>query len=152
MVRTVLASGVFDLLHPGHVIYLSEAKRAGGKNARLIVVVARDSTVRKVRNRGPVFNEEARRILVESLKPVYKAILGSEPFSFEEIVRKVNPDVVAFGYDQERWMRDFLKTKKRMKWKIKAVRIKEFKSSPIHSSSAAVKKILKQDAWRKASG
>ncbi|MDH5361703.1 MAG: FAD synthase [Aigarchaeota archaeon] len=147
-----MASGVFDLLHPGHVIYLSEAKRAGGKNARLVVVVARDSTVRKVRNRGPVFNEEARRILVESLKPVDKAILGSEPFSFEEIVRKVKPDVVAFGYDQERWMGDFLKTKKRMKWKVKAARIKEFKSSPIHSSSAAVEKILKQDAWRKASG
>jgi len=150
MVRTVLASGVFDLLHPGHVVYLSEAKRAGGKSARLIVVVARDSTVRKVRNREPVFNEEARRILVESLKPVDEAILGSEPFSFEEIVRKVRPDVVAFGYDQESWMRDFLKAKNGMKWKTKAVKIREFKSSPIHSSSAAVQKILKENAWRKA--
>lgn len=145
-----MASGVFDLLHPGHVVYLSEAKRAGGKSSRLIVVVARDSTVRKVRNREPVFNEEARRILVESLKPVDEAILGSEPFSFEEIVRKVRPDVVAFGYDQESWMRDFLKAKNGMKWKTKAVKIREFKSSPIHSSSAAVQKILKENAWRKA--
>lgn len=152
MVRTVLASGVFDLLHPGHVMYLSEAKKAGGNDARLVVVVARDSTVRKVRKRGPVFGEEARRILVESLKPVDEAILGSEPFSFEEIVGKVKPDVVAFGYDQESWMRDFLKAKKRMKWKAKAVRIKEFRSSPVHSSSAAVQKILKEDAWRKAGG
>jgi len=150
MVRTVLASGVFDLLHPGHVIYLSEAKRAGGKNARLVVVVARDSTVRKVRNREPVFNEEARRILVESLKPVDEAILGNEPFSFEKIVGKVNPDVVAFGYDQENWMREFLKARKKMKWKTKAVKIREFRSSPIHSSSAAVQKILKDNAWRKA--
>jgi len=150
MVRTVLASGVFDLIHPGHVVYLSEAKRAGGKSSRLIVVVARDSTVRKVRNREPVFNEEARRILVESLKPVDEAILGSEPFSFEEIVWKVRPDVVAFGYDQGSWMRDFLKAKKGMKWKTKAVKIRQFKSSPIHSSSAAVQKILKENAWRKA--
>jgi len=45
--KVVLASGTFDLLHFGHVKYLEEAKKAGGKNAELIVIVARDSTVEK---------------------------------------------------------------------------------------------------------
>jgi FAD synthetase len=44
--KVVVASGTFDLLHLGHVRFLEEAKKAGGKNAELIVIVARDSTVK----------------------------------------------------------------------------------------------------------
>ena len=45
--KKVMASGTFDLLHPGHGIYLQEAKNLGGYNSKLFVVVARDSTVEK---------------------------------------------------------------------------------------------------------
>ena len=51
--KVVLASGVFDLLHLGHVKFLEEAKKAGGPNSELVVIVARDSTVEKAKGRKP---------------------------------------------------------------------------------------------------
>ena len=58
--KVVLASGVFDLLHLGHVRFLEEAKRAGGENAKLIVIIARDSTVEKTKGRKPIMSEDQR--------------------------------------------------------------------------------------------
>ena len=94
MVR-VMASGVFDLIHLGHVHYLEEAKRLGDE---LVVVVARDSTVRKEKHE-PITPEEFRRHLVESLKPVDKAVLGGERDMYQ-IVEELKPDIIALGYDQ----------------------------------------------------
>ena len=68
--KVVLASGVFDLLHFAHVKYLEEAKEAGGPNAELIVIVARDSTVEKRRGEKPIIPENQRVALVDSLKVV----------------------------------------------------------------------------------
>ena len=61
--KVVLASGVFDLLHLGHVKFLEEAKKAGGKDAELIVIIARDSTVEKNKGRKPIMPENQRRAL-----------------------------------------------------------------------------------------
>ena len=63
--KVVLASGVFDLIHLGHVRFLEEAKRAGGENAKLIVIIARDSNVEKMKVRKPIMSEDQRRVLVE---------------------------------------------------------------------------------------
>lgn len=94
MVR-VMATGVFDLLHAGHLHYLEAAKELGDE---LVVVVARDSTVRE-RKHEPITPEEMRRTMVESLKPVDKAILGTEGDMYE-IVMDIKPDIIALGYDQ----------------------------------------------------
>ncbi|MDD1764685.1 MAG: FAD synthase [Candidatus Methanomethyliaceae archaeon] len=96
----VLAAGVFDLLHYGHLRYLEEAKNLGGEDAELIVVVARDSTVLKRKGRLPVMNEVHRRALVEALKPVDKAILGGVDLNTTKVIQKVKPDIIALGYDQ----------------------------------------------------
>ncbi len=90
-----MASGVFDLIHLGHVHYLEEAKRLGDE---LVVVVARDSTVRRQKHE-PITPEEFRRHLVESLKPVDKAVLGGEGDMYQ-IVEELKPDIIALGYDQ----------------------------------------------------
>ena len=95
MVR-VMASGVFDLLHTGHLHYLEEAKKLGDE---LIVVVARDSTVRKEKHE-PITSEDVRRELVDALKPVDEAVLGKEGDMFE-VVEGIKPDVIALGYDQQ---------------------------------------------------
>ena len=100
MGKKVLAAGVFDLLHYGHLRYLEEAKRLGGDGAELIVVVARDSTVLKRKGRLPVMKEEHRRALVEALKPVDKAILGGVDLDTAKVIREVKPDIIALGYDQ----------------------------------------------------
>ena len=94
MVR-VMASGVFDLIHPGHISYLKQAKSLGD---HLTVVVASDATVRKKKHE-PVTPESMRAMIVGSLKPVDEAIVGSEGDMFET-VSKVNPDVIVLGYDQ----------------------------------------------------
>jgi len=91
----VMASGVFDLLHIGHLYYLEEAKKYGDE---LIVVVACDETVRKKKHE-PIMPAEERRKLVEALKPVDKAVVGYED-DFLRIVEEIKPDVIALGYDQ----------------------------------------------------
>ena len=91
----VMASGVFDLLHIGHLHYLEEARKYGDE---LIVVVACDETVRR-RKHEPIMPAEERRRLVEALKPVDKAVIGYED-DFLKIVEEIKPDVIALGYDQ----------------------------------------------------
>ena len=98
--RTVLATGVFDIIHPGHLKFLQESKKLGGPKARLVVVVARDKTVIKRKGRRPVIPEQSRREMVAALKPVDKAILGREEADYLGILRKIKPDVVSVGYDQ----------------------------------------------------
>lgn len=94
MVR-VMASGVFDILHLGHLHYLRQAKELGDD---LVVVVARDSTVRRMKHE-PVTPEDIRRDLVGALKPVDEAILGHEDDIYKT-VEKVRPDIIALGWDQ----------------------------------------------------
>ena len=89
----VMAQGVFDLLHPGHLHYLEKAAELGDK---LTVVVARDSHVA----RDSYFSEEERRKMVSGLKPVDEAVLGSEK-SIYRTLEKVKPDVIALGFDQK---------------------------------------------------
>ncbi|OGS61109.1 MAG: FAD synthase [Euryarchaeota archaeon RBG_19FT_COMBO_69_17] len=94
MVR-VMATGVFDLLHPGHVYFLREARRLGDE---LVVVVARDATARRFKHE-PITGEASRLQLVESLKPVDRAILGREG-NIYDILDELRPDVIALGFDQ----------------------------------------------------
>ena len=110
----VLASGVFDLLHLGHVKFLEEAKKAGGKNAKLVVVIARDSTVEQTKHRKPVVPENQRRALVESLKVVDLAVLGLENFDVGNVIENIKPDLIALGYDQddmEQRVKQYIKSK-----------------------------------------
>jgi len=90
-----MASGVFDILHTGHVHYLSEAKKLGDE---LVVVVATDATVRR-RKHEPITPEKMRLELVSSLKPVDHAVLGHQGDMYE-VVAELRPDIIAIGYDQ----------------------------------------------------
>jgi len=98
--KIVIASGVFDLIHLGHIRFLEKAKEAGGVYAQLIVVVARDSTVNKMKGKLPLIPEQERRAIVEMLKPVDMAVLGNEPLDIAGIIKKWKPDIIAVGYDQ----------------------------------------------------
>ena len=95
--KRVMAVGVFDLLHAGHLHYLEQAKALGG---HLTVVVAHDDTVRK-RKHEPVTGQDLRRRMVEGLKPVDDSIIGNPPnVPIFDILPIVNPDIIALGYDQ----------------------------------------------------
>ena len=95
--RRVMAVGVFDLLHAGHLHYLEQAKALGD---HLTVVVAHDDTVRQ-RKHEPVTPMALRCRLVEGLKPVDEAVVGNPPASaIFDILEQVQPDIIALGYDQ----------------------------------------------------
>lgn len=142
--RVVLASGVFDLLHLGHVKFLEEAKKAGGKNAELIVIIARDSTVQETKGRKPIMPESQRRALVESLKVVDEAVLGFENFDIGDVIDRIKPDVVALGYDQaamERRVREYVN---RHGLDVKVVRVGKFEEDELDSSSKIRQKIIEK--------
>ncbi len=94
MVR-VMASGVFDIIHTGHIHYLQQAKALGDE---LIVVVACDDTVRKKKHE-PITPDVMRARIVDNLKPVDKAIVGGEGSIFDT-VRMISPDIIVLGFDQ----------------------------------------------------
>ena len=95
--RLVMGFGTFDTVHPGHLFYLNELKRLGDE---LIVVIARDSNVDKIKGRHPHLNEEARRKAVLATGIPDQAVLGDER-DFYKVVRDFSPSVLGFGYDQE---------------------------------------------------
>jgi cytidyltransferase-like protein len=133
-IKVVLAGGVYDVLHVGHLAALTEAKKLGDV---LVVVVATDTTVETLKERKPVFPEEDRRVLVEGLKPVDVAILGYEDvgFGFEQVLDEVKPDIVAFGYDQERLERTVSEIIRRHSLKIEIRRLPRFEGERYVSSS-----------------
>jgi len=140
--RVVLASGTFDLLHLGHVKYLEEAKKAGGKNAELIVIIARDGTVEKRKGKKPVMPEDQRRALVESLKVVDEAVLGYEEFDISNVVEKIKPDVIAVGHDQDGIEREVRRAVAEKRLHIEIVKIGKFGKNELNSSSTIKRKII----------
>jgi FAD synthetase len=90
----VLATGTFDILHPGHLLYLEEAKKLGDE---LWVIVARSSMVKH--KPKPLLPELQRLTMISSLKPVDHAILGDEHDMFKPL-KDIKPDIIVLGHDQ----------------------------------------------------
>lgn len=88
--------GTFDYLHEGHYYLFREAKKYGDE---LIVVVAKDDTVKKVKGRKPEKKEKLRLKEVQNLAEVDKAVLGYKDDKYK-IIKKIEPDVIVLGYDQ----------------------------------------------------
>ena len=95
-IRVIFIGGGFEIIHYGHVYTIGKARELGDA---LVVSVARDSTIRKRKNREPLVGEEDRVKLLSSLRQVDAAILGVEGDIYITL-EKVRPDVVALGYDQ----------------------------------------------------
>lgn len=140
--KVVLASGVFDLLHLGHVRFLEAAKETGDSNAELIVIVARDSTVEKRKKERPVIPESQRCALVGSLRVVDESILGFEEFDIGRVIEKIKPDVIAVGHDQADMERTVRKHVRNNDLKISVVKIGEFGEDELNSSSKIKQKII----------
>ena len=138
----VLASGTFDLLHLGHVRFLEEAKKAGGNNTKLVVIVARDSTVKAQKGKTPVMPADQRRALVESLKVVDEATLGQEGVSIQQVIENIKPDIIAVGHDQYGTEKQVLKAINENGLKINVAKIGKFGKQELDSSSKIVRKII----------
>ncbi|WP_337861096.1 adenylyltransferase/cytidyltransferase family protein [Ferroplasma sp.] len=93
----VMASGVFDILHLGHVHYLNESKSFGDY---LVVVVASDYTAKK-HGKALIFNEVERAALVSELKMVNEVMIGHSNDNIFQTVNEIKPDIITLGYDQK---------------------------------------------------
>jgi len=91
----VLIAGNFDVIHPGHIYFLTEASKLGD----VTVVVARDETIKKFKGRASIFNENERKLILENLKMVEKVILGDQKDFFAPVLTE-NPDIIFLGPDQ----------------------------------------------------
>jgi FAD synthetase len=132
--KTVMAFGTFDVLHPGHIAYLEQAKRMGD---RLVVVVARDSSVAIIKGRRPIFGEKERLEIVSSLRVVDKAVLGAEVKTEGGrfgIIRRFHPSVIALGYDQQKNAETLKEWLRREGIGAKVVRMKALKPDTYRSS------------------
>ncbi|MCP3685637.1 MAG: FAD synthase [bacterium] len=92
----VMVFGTFDILHPGHSYFLKQAKKKGDY---LVAVLARDLTVKDVKNRFPKNNEQLRLKNLEKLKIADKVLMGSLSDKFE-LIEQEKPDIICLGYDQ----------------------------------------------------
>jgi len=94
--RVVLAGGVFDIIHPGHIHTLNSAKALGDV---LVVVVATDTTAQKMKKRKPLHKQNQRKDLVSVLSMVDLCVIGQEGDIFKT-VEIIKPEIIALGYDQ----------------------------------------------------
>ena len=127
--KIVLAGGVFDIIHPGHIHTLTAAKALGDV---LVVAIATDKTAQKMKKMQPLHNQELRCELVSSLSMVDEAIVGHEEDIFET-VKEVKPDIIALGYDQIHQEKSISDGCKRISLDVEIVRLQ----SPIPKLSSS---------------
>jgi len=131
--KIVLAGGVFDIIHPGHIHTLNAAKALGDI---LVVAIATDKTAEKMKKRSPLHNQELRRELVSCLSMVDKAIVGHEDDIFQT-VKEVKPNIIVLGYDQVHQEKFISDGCKRINLNVEIVRL----DSPVpHLSSSEIEK------------
>ena len=92
----IMGFGTFDGVHPGHRFFLGELKKMGDE---LIIVIARDKNVKKVKRKEPKYNEKERLRKIEETGIPTKVVPGNEE-DFYEIIHQHKPDVIGLGYDQ----------------------------------------------------
>ncbi len=129
-ITKVLVFGTFDILHPGHIKLFREAKKYGDY---LTVVVARDKTVKEVKDREPKYTEDERLAHVSEMNVVDQAILGSE-YDKYDVIEEVNPDFICLGYDQKDFTSDLEDEIKKRGLDVKIVRLKPYKEDKFKSS------------------
>ncbi len=127
--RVVLAGGVFDIIHPGHIYTLNAAKALGDV---LVVVVATDSTAEKMKKRTPLHKQEQRRDLVKSLSMVDLCVIGQEGDIFKT-VEAIKPEIIALGYDQTHQEKFITDGCKKLNLNIKVARLQ----SPVPEISSS---------------
>jgi FAD synthetase len=137
--KQVVVAGTFDILHPGHVFLISEAAKLGD----VVVVVARDKNVVRVKGHPAIVPERQRRFMVEAVKGVAKAVLGSESADLYRIIEQLEPDILLLGPNQQVSTEKVQKELQQRKLKTKVQRLESlFTDYPLSSTSAIVDKAL----------
>ena len=128
--KVVLAGGVFDIIHPGHIHTLNSAKALGDV---LVVVIATDNTAEKMKKRKPLHTQDQRQMLVNSLSVVDLSMVGHEGDIFKT-VDIIKPQVIALGYDQVHQEKFITEGCKKINLDVKVARLQ----SPIPEVSSSI--------------
>lgn len=133
--KRVMVFGTFDIVHLGHLHMLWEARGLGDE---LIVVIARDKTVKKIKGFKPMFTESYRKAYINKLRIADKVVLGSKGKDKHLVIRRYKPDIIALGYDQINFTQGLSNVFKSKK--IKIVCLKSYKNKTYKSS--VIKELL----------
>jgi len=125
----VLAFGTFDGIHPGHLDFIRQAKLHG----HLTIVVARDETVKQVKHKSAVHNEQERLAALKAVPGVDDAVLGNTGDKYK-VVLEHKPDVICLGYDQVAFTDKLEQFLKERGIEAKIVRLKPFRPEKFKSS------------------
>ncbi|HPS22484.1 MAG TPA: FAD synthase [Methanoregulaceae archaeon] len=136
--KTVVATGTFDLLHPGHLYYLEESRRLGDE---LYVIIARDANVRH--KPRPVIPEDQRMKMVGALKPVDHAVLGDLHDMFRPI-REIQPGIITIGFNQHFDEAKLVADLRSRGISSDVVRIDQYPGDSCSSTSRIIRKVLEQ--------
>ena len=136
--KTVVATGTFDLLHPGHLYYLEESRRLGDE---LYVIIARDANVRH--KPRPVIPEDQRMKMVGALKPVDHAVLGDLHDMFQPI-REIQPAIITIGFNQHFDEAKLVADLRSRGISSDVVRIDQYPGDSCSSTSRIIRKVLEQ--------
>jgi FAD synthetase len=141
----VMATGTFDLLHMGHIYYLREAKKLGDT---LVVVVATDSTVQKLKH-DPITPQESRVNLIRELKMVDEVYLGHDDDMYA-IVQEIKPDIIALGFDQIHNDTTIKNELKKRKLNVKLVRLPKYEGgSDLDGTRRIIQKVIAAHEFQK---
>jgi len=135
-VKRVVATGTFDILHPGHIYYLEESRKLGDE---LHVIVARDANVRH--KPRPVIGEAQRLKVVQALRVVDSARLG-DPTDMFQPIREIDPAVITLGFNQHFREEDLRRALRERGMGAEVVRIGEYSGDPCSSTRRIIERIL----------
>ncbi|MHA1156351.1 MAG: adenylyltransferase/cytidyltransferase family protein [Candidatus Heimdallarchaeota archaeon] len=131
------------IMHPAHLRFLLEARKtADCPECQLVVVLARDSSIERIKGHKPIFHELERLRLLSGLRVVDFARLGNEGSKHFDVILEINPDYIVLGYDQiqnDQPLQNFL-TEHDLNTQL--CRLPKFESGDLISSSEVRNKVL----------
>ena len=130
---TVMVFGTFDGLHPGHFHFFKQARGLAPSKSFLVVSVARDKNVFRIKKRYPFLNEGQRILLVKKCVLVDRVVLSGVTNYLPHIVKE-RPDIIALGYDQRAYVPNLKKDLKNKGLPVKIVRLKAYKKNIFKNS------------------
>lgn len=136
--KKVLVTGAFDGLHQGHVDFFKQAKALGD---HLIVIVARDETIKRVKKRTSYNTEDSRLATVGQVSHVDTAILGHHTDPYQRIVEYL-PDIIALGYDQQIFTENLKNELKKRGILVEIVRLQPYEPEQFKSSKFGYKNVV----------
>lgn len=130
VMKKVLVFGSFDLVHEGHKYFLNEAKKLGDN---LVVVVARDDTIRDFKKVDPMYPEDERIRHVRELNIADEVRLGYKGNKWK-VIEEIKPQIIALGYDQDSYTEGLEKGLKEKGMNVEIVRLGSYNPEKYKSS------------------